>query len=161
LVAGTVQDNLLPPTARNSGLDLNEALARSQVAEAVRQLPDGLATLISPGDDRLVGDTPFRLAIARASLTKSSVFVIEEPAIHYDAAMEQQTLAGMRSLVSPETFTIVLPQRLLTLRQCDLLVMLHDHQLVACGTHAELLQQHELYRHLNYLRFNPFRGLPE
>ena len=161
LVAGSVQDNLLQPTARGSGRDLHQAISQTGLNELIGQLPDGLATLISPSDDRLFGDGAFRLALARAALTKASIYVIEEPSAHYDAAMEQQTYEAMRSLVSPEAFTVILPQRLLTLRHCDLLIMMHDHAVVDTGTHAELLQRHELYRHLNYQRFNSFRGLTE
>ncbi|MEO8268296.1 MAG: ABC transporter ATP-binding protein [Aureliella sp.] len=161
LVAGTVQDNLLQPNARRSGSDLNQALSQAGLSELIDQLPDGLATLISPADDRLFGDGAFRLALARAALTKASMYVIEEPSAHYDVALEQQTFDAMHSLVGPAAFTIVLPQRLLTLRHCDLIIMLHDHAVVDTGTHAELLQRQELYRHLNYQRFNPFRGMAE
>ncbi len=159
LVAGSVVDNLQQPPAKKNGRTVNEALTLARLEEMVNQLPDGLATLISPGDDRLFGDTAFRMSLARAALTKASIYVIEEPASHFDAAMEQQTLDAMRGLVSPEAFTIVLPQRLLTLRHCDLLIILHDHSVVDIGTHAKLLQRHELYRHLNYQRFNPYRSL--
>ncbi len=161
LVAGSVRDNLLRDDPRNANRDVDEAIAGARLTETVQQLPDGLATIISPGDDRLTGDMAFRLAIARAALSEASVFVIEEPRVHYDASMEQQTLEAMRSLVSPRSITVVLPQRLLTLRQCDVIIALHDHTVADIGTHAELLQRNELYRHLNYLRFNPFRGLAE
>lgn len=161
LVAGSVRENLLRDDPRNANRDVHEAIAGARLSETIQQLSDGLATIISPGDDRLTGDMAFRVAIARAALTDASIFVIEEPRVHYDAAMEQQTLEAMRSLVSPRSITVVLPQRLLTLRQCDMIVALHDHTVADIGTHAELIQRNELYRHLNYLRFNPFRGLTE
>jgi ABC-type transport system involved in cytochrome bd biosynthesis fused ATPase/permease subunit len=166
LVAGSVRENLIRENLIQENpaygqRDLTEAIAGARLAETIQQLPDGLATIISPGDDRLTGDMAFRLAIARAALTEASVFVIEEPRVHYDAQMEQQTLEAMRSLVSPRSITVVLPQRLLTLRQCDTIVALHDHTVADIGTHAELLQRNELYRHLNYLRFNPYRSMTE
>lgn len=161
LVAGSVSDNLQQPAGKRNGRAVSEALALARLDELVNQFPDGLATLISPGDDRLHGDAAFRMALARAALTKASIYVIEEPSSHFDAAIEQQTFDAMRSLVSPDAFTIVLPQRLLTLRHCDLLVILHDHSVVDIGTHSDLLQRHELYRHLNYQRFNPFRGITD
>ena len=161
LVAGSLNDNLRQPASKRNGCDVSEALTQARLDELVNQLPDGLATLISPGDDRLFGDAAFRLSLARAALTKASIYVIEEPSSHFDADIEQQTLDAMRSLVSSTAFTIVLPQRLLTLRHCDLLIILHDHSVVDTGTHAELLQRHELYRHLNYQRFNPFRGITD
>jgi ABC-type multidrug transport system fused ATPase/permease subunit len=151
----------MKPGASKSGPELDDALAGAMFTEAIQQLPEGLDTLITPGDDRLTGDAAFRLGVARAALTDASILAIEEPSGHYDQKIEQQTLQAIRSLVKHSTITVVLPQRILTLRQCDLVVMLHDHKVADTGTHAELLQRNELYRHLNYLRFNPFRGMPE
>ncbi|MCA9133043.1 MAG: ABC transporter ATP-binding protein [Planctomycetales bacterium] len=161
LVTGTVQDNLLRPDMPTAHVDLSAAIAGAQLTEVLQQLPDGLATLITPGDDRLTGDAAFRLGIARAAATQASIMVIEEPSGHYDPQTEQQTLEAIRSLVQPQTISVVLPQRLSTLRNCDVVLMLHDHKVVDSGSHAELLQRNELYRHINYLRFNPFRSLAE
>ncbi len=160
LVAGTVRENLLR-SETNASVDVSDAVAKARLTEAIQHLSDGLATLISPGDDRLNGDVAFRLGIARAALTSASVFVIEEPTGAYEPSLESQTLEAMRSLISQRAITVVLPQRLSTLRQCDVVIMLHEHTVADVGTHAELLQRNELYRHLNYLRFNPFRSLPE
>lgn len=157
LVTGTVQDNLI----RNGAIsaDLNTVLQSARVLEAVRQLPDGLSTLITPDDDRLIADAPFRLGLARAKLRQPSIVVIEEPSHHVDAKTEQETIEAIRNLVQPSLITVLLPQRLPTLRHCDTLVLIHEHKVVDIGTHAELLQRSELYRHLNYVRFNPFRAI--
>lgn len=161
IVTGSVRENILRSGLANTGQDLNDVVARVKLTEMLQQLPDGLATLISPNDDRLTGDAAFRLGLARAAQTDASIFVIEEPGGSYDASLEGQTLEAIRSLVSSQAITIVLPQRLSTLRHCDLVIMLHDHTIADSGTHTELLQRNELYRHLNYLRFNPFRSLPD
>lgn len=160
IVTGSVRDNLLSTTSaasQNGSVDLKETMRMTRVDEAVQALPDGLATIISPDDDRLVGDSSFRMGLARASLSGASVVVIEEPSGGYDPQSEETTLAAMRNLVAHSTITVVLPQRLATLRQCDVVIMMDDHQVADSGTHADLLQRNELYRHLNYLKFNPFR----
>ena len=165
LVTGTVQDNLLGLQTQENPLvsagvefkDLPSVLAATNLTDAVRSLPDGSATLITPNDDRLAADSAFRIGLARALLRKPSVAVIEEPPDLYNQEIEQLTLEAMRRLVTPTTISIVLPQRLATLRQCDMVVMLHDHEVLDSGTHAELLQRNEFYRHQVYLRFNPFR----
>ena len=159
LITGTVQDNLSRRTGDYAALDINEILRASKAMDIVQRLPDGLATLITPGDDRLTEDAAFRLGIARANLRSPSVVVIEEPEKHVDAKTEQDTVEAICSLVKPTSITVLLPHRLLTLRQCDSVLLLHDHKVVDFGTHTELLQRCELYRHLNYVRFNPFRGL--
>ncbi len=161
LVTGTVQDNLNGASSNHSGVDFGDVLSVAKLQETVRQLPDGTATLVTPGDDRLTGDAAFRMGVARAVIRDASIVVVEEPEGRYDQKAEQETLDAIRSLVKHSAITVVLPQRLLTLRQCDIVVMLHDHKVADTGTHAELIQRNELYRHLNYLRFNPFRGMPE
>ena len=159
LITGTVQDNLSRKTGDYAALDINEILRASKAMDIVQRLPDGMATLITPGDDRLTEDAAFRLGIARANLRSPSVVVIEEPDSHVDAKTEQDTVEAICSLVKPNSITVLMPHRLLTLRQCDSVLLLHDHKVVDIGSHAELLQRCELYRHLNYVRFNPFRGL--
>ena len=159
LITGTVQDNLSRRTGDYASLDINQILRASKAMDIVQRLPDGMATLITPGDDRLTEDAAFRLGIARANLRSPSVVVIEEPDKHVDAKTEQDTVEAICSLVKPTSITVLLPHRLLTLRQCDSVLLLHDHKVVDIGSHSELLQRCELYRHLNYVRFNPFRGL--
>lgn len=161
IVTGSVQDNLLSTSGaanRNGSLDLKETIRMTKLEETVQSLPDGLTTVISPNDDRLVGDSTFRMALARAALSGASVFVIEEPAGGYDPQTEEATLAALQSLVGHSNITVVLPQRLSTLRQCDVIIMMDDHQVADSGTHSELIQRNEFYRHLNYLKFNPFRN---
>ncbi len=159
LITGTVQDNLSRRTGDYASLDINQILKASKAMDIVQRLPDGMATLITPGDDRLTEDAAFRLGIARANLRSPSIVVIEEPDKHVDSKTEEDTVEAICSLVKPTSITVLIPHRLLTLRQCDSVLLLHDHKVVDIGTHADLLQRCELYRHLNYVRFNPFRGL--
>jgi ATP-binding cassette, subfamily B, bacterial len=159
LITATVQDNLTNPSGPSTSVDLNDILRASKAIEVVQQLPDGLATLITPGDDRLTSDTAFRLGIARANLRSPSIVVIEEPDSHVDSKTEQDTIDSIRSLVKHDSISVLLPHRLQTVRQCDVVVLIHEHKVADIGTHSELLQRSELYRHLNYVRFNPFRNL--
>ncbi|MCA9126838.1 MAG: ABC transporter ATP-binding protein [Planctomycetales bacterium] len=160
IVTATVQDNLLSANGAQQG-DLHEAIAKANLTETLQKLPDGLSTLITPGDDRLRADAAFRIGLARAAMTSASIIVIDEPAKHFELETEKRTLDAIRGLVHHSKITVVLPQRLSTLRNCEVVVMLHDHKVADCGTHADLLQRNELYRHVNYLRFNPFRSLPD
>lgn len=159
LVTGTVKDNLVGTVKPNGAVDIRDTIKLARLTEIVQQLPDGLSTIISPGDDRLTADAPFRLGVARAAIRAASIVVIEEPrSSNYDQEAEQQTLEAIRALVSDTIITVILPQRLATLRQCDMVVMVHDHKVADIGSHSELLQRNELYRHLTYLRFNAFRN---
>jgi ATP-binding cassette, subfamily B, bacterial len=159
LITATVEDNLRQALQADAQVDINQILKRSNSLELVQRLPDGLATLITPDDDRLPPDAAFRLGVARASLKAPSIIVLDEPMGNVDARTELETLDAIRSLVQPTSITVLIPNRLSTVRACDSIVLLHEHKVVDIGPHAELLQRSELYRHLNYLRFNPFRNL--
>lgn len=159
LITATVEENLRCDSQANAQQDINLVLKTSHTLEVVQRLPDGLATLITPDDDRLPPDSAFRLGIARATLKAPSIIVMEEPASGVDPRTEQETLEAIRSLVGSRAITVVMPNRLASVRACDSIVLLHEHKVVDIGSHAELLQRSELYRHLNYLRFNPFRNL--
>lgn len=158
LVAGSVRQNLSSRNAASNSLQaLDEILASYQVLSAVRRLPEGTETVVSAGDDRLASDVPFRFGLARAAISLASVIVLEEPKeLPYDREAEKLTLMAMQELVSDKRITLVLPQRLATLQSCDEVVMLHEHQVADVGSHSDLIRRNELYRHLNYLKFNPF-----
>ncbi|MCR9296080.1 MAG: ABC transporter ATP-binding protein/permease [bacterium] len=160
IVPGTLKDNLTNGDRAKDVERLEAIIKETGVSEIMHLLPEGLSTIISPGDDRLSADAPFRIGLARAVLRSPSIVVVEEPKSKgYDAESEQQTLRAIQSLVHERGITVVLPERLNTLRHCDTVIMLHDHRVAGVGTHTTLLQENELYRHLNYLKFNPFRVL--
>lgn len=157
LITGSVESNLIYDGKPTQSAGIMDALRSARLAEAVQRLPDSVSTLITPGDDRFMPDTPFRLGLARAILREASIVVMEEPADRVDAKTEQETLEAIRAVVTPGSLAVVMPQRLNTLRQCDQIILLHEHQVADTGTHAELLQRCDLYRHLNYVRFSPLR----
>lgn len=156
LVTASIEGNLLRNGSSNSG-DITDAIKGARAFDAVQRLPDGLATVVTSGDDRLIQDVPFRLGIARAALRNRSIVVLEEPENHVDPRTEQETIDAIRSLVRHPTIVVLLPQRLATVRQCDSVILMHEHKIADAGTHGELLQRNELYRHLNYVRFSPLR----
>lgn len=157
LITGSVESNLMTSSGAVQSVGIMDALRSARALEAIQRLPDAVATLVTPGDDRFLPDTPFRLGIARALLRSAPIIVMEEPGGRVDSKIEQETIEAIRAAVSPQSIAVVLPQRLNTLRQCDQIILLHEHQVADVGTHAELLQRCDLYRHLNYVRFSPLR----
>ncbi len=160
LITGSIENNLVYDGKPLQAAGLIDALRSARVSEAVQRLPDAAATLVTPGDDRFLPDTPFRLGIARALLRAASIVIMEEPGDRVDSKTEQETIEAIRATVSARTIAVVLPQRLNTLRQCDQIILLHEHQVADVGTHGELLQRSDLYRHLNYVRFSPCATCP-
>ena len=83
--------------------------------------------------------------------------IVEEPREVLDQATAEQLADALEKATVNRTL-IILARRLATLRSAQRILLFHEGRLLADGTHQELLQHHELYRHLNYVRFNEFRG---
>ncbi len=159
MTSGTLIENLTFEHAPLPTSDLVDAVRLSGAYEAVSELTDSLSTLISPNDDRLKNDALYQLGIARALLRKPSLVVAQEPTERVTIAIENQSAIALRQLTQRGTLVFVLPQRASALRLADLVILLHDHRVAGIGTHNELLEKSELYRHFNYVRFSTLRDV--
>ncbi len=156
LVHGSIEDNLWSVGSPDATVDLMKIATRMHLSEAILNLPDGLSTLVTPSEDRLLPDALFRLGLARGLVKKRSLIVAQEPSVRVKSTTESETLDAILQLRSDNTMLIVLPHRLSTLRAADQIIVLHDHKVAGIGTHSQLLEQSEIYRHLNYMQFSPF-----
>ena len=154
LVSGTIEDNLWLGLQRDATVDLREITQLARVGEAVFELPDGLQTFVSSNEQRLSPDLMFRLGIARAFLKKPSILAAEEPASS-QPGIEAETTRALLEARNHSCIVLVLPTRLSTLRAADQVVVLHNRKVADFGTHNELLERSELYRHWNYMHFAP------
>ena len=93
---GTIRDNLLIARADADDDQLYAALARAELAERVRELPQGLDTQLGPGGVELSGGERRRLALARAFLKDAPYWILDEPTEGLDAATEARVLASIR-----------------------------------------------------------------
>lgn len=154
LVTGTIEDNLWLGLQRDATIDMREITQLARVGEAIFELPDGLQTLVSSNEQRLSPDLMFRLGIARAFLKKPSIVVAEEPTWS-QPGIEAETTRALLEARNHSCVVLVLPNRLSTLRAADQVVVLHQRKVADIGTHNELLERCELYRHWNYIHFAP------
>ncbi len=156
LVHGSVEDNLWSVGSPDATVDLTDIVKRMRVYESIQNLPDGLSTLVSPNEDRLLPDALFRIGLARGLVKKRSLIIAQEPSFQVKSTTESETLHAILQLKDERTMVVVLPQRLSTLRAADQIIVIHDHKIAGIGTHAQLLEESEIYRHLNYMQFSPF-----
>ena len=102
-----------------------------------------------PGESLLVG-------LSRAVLRNPSLLIVEEP--EQDLEPDETARVNQALAAAAQNRTLILiATRLETLRTADYVYLLHEGRLLADGSHADLLQTSDLYRHLLYLRFNEFR----
>lgn len=153
---GTVRDNLLGVDANGGEEAMMEALRRAGIYEHLSELSDGLATVLSPERETLDGPTRYAIGVARALLRRPAVVVVQEPDTEETLA-DNRTLEALRYLSDSGSLVIMVPRRLESLRRADRVVLLNGNRFAGEGKHETLLASSDLYRHLNYLLFNPYR----
>jgi ATP-binding cassette, subfamily B, bacterial len=155
LLTGTVAENISSGRSDLSMVQIHEAAKRAQAVDFILDLPDGFETIVGEQGMRLEPSQAFRVALARAVVGDPRLIIVEEPKELFSDEEGHLLDAALREISQGRTM-LVIPSRLSTLRSADLILLMHKGKLVAHGKHPELLQSSELYRHLNYLRFNPF-----
>ncbi len=153
---GSIIENLRGGDDTISNSHIVEALEKVDVYERLQRLPDGLNTYVTAGDTALDVEMTYGIAVARALLHKPPVLLASEPSSPENLG-EDPCLAALHELVAMGTLVVILPRRLQTLRSASRVVLLNGPRLAGEGNHAELLTDSDLYRHLNYLLFNPYR----
>jgi ATP-binding cassette, subfamily B, bacterial len=156
LVNGTVAENIIGDSSRYTPDEITAVARLVHAHEFIQSLPEGLETLIGPLGVTLSAGQAIRLGLARVALSKPSVVVIEEPREDLDQVTAER-VADALERVTQHCTLVILARRLATLRAAQRILLFHEGKLLAEGTHQELLQHSDLYRHLNYVRFNEFR----
>ena len=129
-----------------------QALEAAQVADLVRELPDGLDTVVGDRGYRLSGGERQRLAIARLLLKAPPVVVLDEATAHLDSESEAAVQRALDAALEGRT-SIVIAHRLSTVRHADQILVLEAGRVVQRGTHAELIAEPGLYADLHRTQF--------
>jgi ABC-type multidrug transport system fused ATPase/permease subunit len=159
LFSATVRDNIACGDFRLNESELRETVKLLAADEFILRLPQGFDTTIGANGIRLGPVESLLIGLSRAIVRKPSVLIVEEPMedLDPDEALRMDHALGV---ASQDRALLCLATRLQTLRNADQIYLLHEGRVQAAGTHAELLQDSDLYRHVIYLRFNEFRNQP-
>jgi ATP-binding cassette subfamily B protein len=156
LFNGSVSDNIGCGDERFTPQKIVEAAKAAHANDCVLRLPDGFDTVLGDHTSRLEPDEAFRIGLARVLLREPDLVIVEEPAVAGDTQAGEAIELAIQALVKDRT-SIIVARRLATLRAADRVLLFQDGVLRGEGTHAELLQQSDLYRHLVYLRYNEYQ----
>ncbi len=115
-----------------------EAARAAGLEEFITRLPERCETVIGERGANLSGGQRQRLAIARALLRKPQVLIFDETTSHLDTATERATQESLRSVLAGRTVVLV-AHRLSTVKQADLIYLLHQGRVVEEGSHRQLL----------------------
>ncbi len=126
---------------------IEQAAKLAQAHDFIAELPDGYATIVGERGVTLSGGQRQRIAIARAFLTDPRILILDDSTSAIDSRTEDQIQRAMRHLLTGRT-TLLITHRLAPIRRADRVLVLRNGELIAQGTHAELLATSELYRRI-------------
>jgi len=154
---GTIRFNLVGPDSETDQAAIMAATRQAGIQEALNHYEEGLETRISADDAGLTPALRYGMGIARALLRRPAIVVVQELDPEPNSLDGHSGFAALQSLAREGTLVVILPRRLQSLRQADRVVLFNGSLLAGEGKHESLLTQSDLYRHLNYLLFNPYR----
>ena len=147
LYAGTVAENLRMGKPEATDEELWDALELAQVADFVREQPEGLNFKLEPAGTNVSGGQKQRLAIARALLKDAAIYIFDDSFSALDFITEAKVRRALAERLAGRT-RIVITQRVVSAMHCDRIFVLSDGALVGAGTHAELLKSCSIYREI-------------
>ncbi|KRB80148.1 multidrug ABC transporter ATP-binding protein [Nocardioides sp. Root190] len=147
LFSGTIASNLRYGRPDATDDELWAALEIAQGADFVREMPEGLDTAVAQGGTTVSGGQRQRLAIARALVRRPEIYLFDDAFSALDVATDARLRAALKP-VTREATVLIVAQRIATIRDADLILVLEDGEVVGQGTHEELMAGNETYREI-------------
>jgi ATP-binding cassette subfamily C protein CydD len=147
LFPGSVADNIRLGSAQTSLAAVQQAAQQAYAHDFIQALPHGYDTLIGEGGQGLSGGQIQRIALARVFLKDAPLVILDEATAHLDQQSEQWIQQAIQTLAQTRT-VIMIAHRLHTIEQADLIVLMQQGQVVATGTHAQLVNSSAAYQQM-------------
>ena len=145
LFSGTIKDNLRWGNAQATDEEMIHACKLAQADEFVQSFPDGYDTYIEQGGTNVSGGQKQRLCIARALLKKPKILILDDSTSAVDTKTDALIRAGFKEYI-PETTKIIIAQRIASVQDADMIIVMDNGVVTAVGKHDELLESSEIYR---------------
>lgn len=145
LFSGTIRDNLKWGDENASDEEIIEACKAACAHDFITGFPEGYDTNLGQGGVNVSGGQKQRLCIARALLKKPKIIILDDSTSAVDTATDSSIRKAFREKLS-ETTTIIIAQRITSVKDADRIFVMDDGKIVDIGTHDELMKSSSIYR---------------
>ncbi len=145
LFSGTIKENLRWGNPDATDEEMIEACRLAQAHDFVESFPEGYDTFIEQGGTNVSGGQKQRLCIARALLKKPKILILDDSTSAVDTHTDALIRDGFKRFI-PETTKIIIAQRIASVQDADMIIVLDKGTISAIGKHDELLGTSEIYR---------------
>ena len=152
LFTGDVRYNIAYGNPAASDQDVENAARAAHAHDFIHQLPNAYRSHLGEQGVRLSGGQRQRIALARAILNDPKILLLDEATSALDTESEHQVQLALEELMRGRT-TVIIAHRLSTILHADVIAVLDAGELIATGTHRELLEDCPLYARLARLQF--------
>lgn len=145
LFSGTIKENLKWGKADATDEEIIEACEAAQAHDFVMSFPDKYETDLGQGGVNVSGGQKQRLCIARALIKHPKIVILDDSTSAVDTATDAKIRQAFREKLA-DTTTIIIAQRITSVKDSDRIIVLDDGKIDGVGTHEELMKSNEIYR---------------
>ncbi len=149
LFSGSIEENLRWGDRNASDEEIRAAAETAQADKFVRDFKNGYETDLGQGGSNVSGGQKQRLCIARALLKKPKILILDDSTSAVDTATEAQIRKAFKNELADST-KIIIAQRISSVKDADMIVVMDDGAVTGVGTHDELMNNNEEYREIYY-----------
>lgn len=149
LFSGTIKENLRWGDPDATDEEMEQACRRAQAHDFIMSFPDGYDTYIEQGGANVSGGQKQRLCIARALLKKPKILILDDSTSAVDTKTDALIRQAFREEL-PDVTKFIIAQRVSSVEDADLIIIMNNGEVAAQGTHEELLATNEIYQEVYY-----------